>query len=222
MKDNLSLCKMEKKILLGIPIYNDLMTEWLPSLMGINDEYKDNVVIKVYGKDGLISRVRNRMFSDFYNDKTFSHLITIDDDCVFNMKHFNMLMEHINNDLDIVVGAVPTKADDNYLVIRLKKPQTIHKKHPNLIELDSIGDFQLLSRKCADKMVKKFPELKYKENKTNETRYAMFMPMLKDDEYLDETWSYSLRAREAGCKLWFDRRIIMGHKGEKVFIWKPK
>jgi hypothetical protein len=198
----------------SIPIYGDVPPEFLPGLMNIIQAFKpDELCVRTYTRDGLISRVRNRMFSDFINGQA-THLITFDDDCIFTLQDFNNLVSWKDSSKDIVVGAVPTKSDNPYFVYRLKKPVN---EEPPLIELDVVGDFMIVSRDAAERVVRKHNKLLYKENKGGERRWAVFQPMVYAGEYLDETWSFSKRVSEAGCRMWLDTRIVLGHAGTKVF-----
>ena len=203
-------------IQVSVPIYRDVPSELLPQLVQLSTH--PNLCLRTYTNDSLISRVRNRMFSDFVLGEA-SHLVTFDCDCIFTPKDFETLISHVDNpDRDVVVGAVPTKQDNPYFVYRLAKPMV---QDGSLLELTHVGDFMLLSRSAAERITGKFPELEYRENKTGERRWAVFQPMVSKQphgmEYMDETWSFSERARQAGCRLWLDTRIQLGHLGKKVY-----
>jgi len=203
-------------IQISVPIYRDIPCDLLPSLVQLSS--RPGIRLRTYTNDSLISRVRNRMFSDFVNDEAASHLVTFDCDCIFTSQDFENLLSHCDSGLDVVVGAVPTKCDNPYFVYRLVKPMV---QDGPLLELTHVGDFMLLSRQAALRLVDKFPDLEYRENKSGERRWAVFQPMLSKQphgiEYMDETWSFSERLRQAGCRLWLDTRIQLGHLGKKTY-----
>ena len=201
-----------------VPIYREVPTTLMASLLQISQAFSSKEIsIHVYTMDSLISRQRNRMFSDFYLSKD-THMITFDVDCVFSIDQLKMLLEH--KDKDVFTGMVPFKSENPKYVLRKIKPLVMEGP---LVEVTHVSDFQIMSHKAAEKIVKSCSGLEYVENVTKERRWAVYKPELSFNpelngmEYLDETWSWCERARSAGCRLWIDTRINLGHLGSKVY-----
>jgi len=213
-------------IQISLPIYKEVPWEFVKPVMEL--ARSTECIIRTYTRDSLVSRVRNRIFSDFLNSDN-SHLVTIDVDTIFTYEDFEKLTCEENLKKDLVCGMVPVKSETPYFAHRVVRP-FIQEGH--LVEITHASPaFQVMSHECASKVARAFEDLKYTETwrgtsvgnqeESREgvklTRYAVFQPLVVADEYLDEAWSFCHRARAAGCRLWLDQRINVGHLGTKVY-----
>lgn len=66
-----------------------------------------------------------------------------------------------------------------------------------------------IKRAVIEKMMADYPELAYQQEE--ETHYALFLPMIHERKCFQDDWSFSVRARQSGFKLWDDYSVKLKH-----------
>lgn len=246
----------KKKIFIGTPCYGGMLHEaYFRSVIRTLTFFNQNAVPLAFGtiaNESLVTRARNVLLA-YFLQSNFTHLIFVDADIEFQTEDVLKLIAH---DKDVVVGAYPKKGV-NWQRIRDGVMQTtdplpdhkiaafgsdyaINFKFVNrdakqiaiengLIRLhDAATGFMCIKREAIDKMIAKYPELKYNNDlntgpELQDFFYAMFDTMLDpvDKRYLSEDYTFCRRWQAMGGDIWLDPSISLNHYGSFNFMGNP-
>lgn len=203
---------------IAIPAYNGMMHEscFISLLQFLIDASKKglNWTLDTMGNESLIPRARNNLAGKFLHNKNATHLMFIDSDIRFTPDD---LFKLITADKDVCCGAYPVKKMPPQLVINELENG---EKEGDLVEVSTAGTgFMLIKRQVFDKMIQAYPKTKYKEHVGLGARYEPYLYALFDTDisqegfYLSEDWTFCLRWRAIGGKVWVHKGIDLGHVG---------
>jgi hypothetical protein len=68
-----------------------------------------------------------------------------------------------------------------------------------------------IKREVIEKMILDYPELAYIDAQTGSYHYALFLPMIHEGQCFQDDFSFSIRARKSGFKLWDDYGCRLKH-----------
>jgi hypothetical protein len=71
------------------------------------------------------------------------------------------------------------------------------------------GHTMTIARHVIEKMISDYPELHYDHE--GETHYGLFLPMIVDRQCYQDDWSFSIRARRSGFRIWTDFSCRLKH-----------
>ena len=87
-----------------------------------------------------------------------------------------------------------------------------HYREGGVYETDFVGGHTMtIKREVIEKMVKDYPELEFDHPLTREKNYGLFLPLIENRVAYDDDWSFSIRARRSGFKLWTDFSVKLKH-----------
>lgn len=204
---------------IAIPAYNGMMHEscFISLLQFLIEASKlgMNWTLDTMGNESLIPRARNNLAGKFLHNKKATHMMFIDSDIRFKPED---LIKLIEADKDICCGAYPVKKLPAQLVIN---ELDNGEKEGELVEVSTAGTgFMLIKRKVFDKMIEKYPKTKYNEHVGLGKQYEPYLYALFDTDisteghYLSEDWTFCLRWRAIGGKVWIHKGVSLGHVGQ--------
>lgn len=216
--------KKKINILIGTPAFGGLCnTEYTESLiqtMFLLGSLNISCQVKFINNQ-IVTRARNMISTQFYNNTSFTHLFFIDADITWRPEYVLMLLEH---EKECMIGVYPTKGyfyDDNK-ILRVNPssnfkypPEEDSTKKLIKIRFGATG-FMLIAREAFKKVKPDVETFTLKvDNKTNkkETLINFFDCNVVDDNYLTEDYYFSYLLNKNGGEIWADKRINLIHIG---------
>lgn len=235
--------------MIAMPCYDQLISEpTFMSMMKVALSFKEiGLKFSVATiSDSLISRSRNQMVAKFMANKEFTHIMFLDVDLGFVPEDILKLLWH---DKDIITGAYPIKdvlwnkvksnvekgvdADKllekslRFVVNPVKDPGSSRVNvDKGAIEIYDAGTGFMLIKRCVfEKMIEKYPELRYIDDtgSLNEEErkwtYAFFNSYVEPDKhrFLSEDYGFCRYWQEIEGKVWVDPSIEMLHLGRMKY-----
>lgn len=246
------------KFFVATPCYGGQLTEpyfrSVIKLMTFFNGHKIPLAFGTIANESLVTRARNVLLAYFLNSD-YTHLLFIDADIEFQVDDVLKLWYH---NKDVAVGAYPKKGlnwttikealkqdtEDKLDVTKIppygadyainfkfisREDKTIAIEN-GLIKLHDAGTgFMMIKRSTIDKMIKAYPDLKYKNDVNmsidlKDQFYAFFDTMIDpiDRRYLSEDYTFCRRWQEIGGDIWLDPSISLNHYGSYCFQGNPK
>lgn len=167
--------------------------------------------------NALIADCRGVIATNFYHSDC-DELIFIDSDVTWEA---GALLKLIDHPVDLVAGIYPVRAEPARFNVRyLDKAELWADPNTGLLEVEAVpAGFIKITRNCIEKMIEAYP----KQYFHNESKTKKFYPLFdyfvdEEKEYKwGEDYSFCVRWRNIGGKVWIDPEIGMGHIGLKVF-----
>jgi len=174
--------------------------------------------------ESLVSRARNAAVAHFLEDKENTHILFIDSDIIFEPEDVFKLLQ---SGKEVVAGIYPKK----YIVWdRLKKyPEAERVDFPvggsvkmtedNFLEMDYLPTgFLLISRTAINKIIKAYPELKYKNDidgymSAGDNFYDLFKVGIRNGIYESEDWGFCSLWKSVGGQVLIHPEINVKHLG---------
>jgi hypothetical protein len=200
------------------------------------------IEVAVQWGDALISRARQDLVTRFMETPQATHLLFIDSDIGFSPEQVYRLLDF---EAEMVSGVYPNKRLDMGIVrkaqgrikplqspelwsygVEFENPKKITIKNGFAQALYAGMGFVLIRKSVIQKMIEKYPELKYTggflpsdpfPQSTN--RYALFNEFIdeKTGRYLPEDLSFCRRWTNMGGEIWVDTKSRLQHVGPTVF-----
>jgi hypothetical protein len=216
------------KLFVPLICYNHTCnTEYMMSILKLLNAAKNsNLNISFYPIffESLVSRARNAAVAHFLEDKENTHILFIDSDIIFEPEDVFKL---IKANKEVVAGIYPKK----YIVWdRLKKyPESERVDFPiggqikmtedNFLEMDYLPTgFLLISRTAINKIIKQYPELKYRNDidgymSAGDNFYDLFKVGIRNGIYESEDWGFCSLWKSVGGKVLIHPEINVKHLG---------
>lgn len=168
--------------------------------------------------NSMISHARDMMLAQFLASEA-THYFAIDDDIVWPEGTIQRLLDH---GVDFVAGIYPMRADPLGFHCRFLTDRAELRgdpEHPTLLEVDGVpGGFVCVSRHAVEQMVLKYPEKRFADrNAPKGYAWALYDNIHEGDLYFGEDYSFCLRWRRIGGRIFADPEIVMSHIGTKAF-----
>lgn len=168
--------------------------------------------------NSAIADCRGVIASNFYKSDC-DELVFIDNDVCWGA---GSLLKLIDHPVDLVAGIYPHRSDPIQYTARWdqSKPELWADPETGLLEVECVPTgFLKISRECIRKMIGAHPQTWAHEKGVNNEFWPLFEPFLEARKKLryGEDYSFCMRWRELGGKVWIDPEIGMGHAGIKVF-----
>lgn len=207
------------KILIATPAYGGLVysryteslvyTCFMLKMMNIDFELK-------YINNQIVTRARNMCSSVFLEDSSFTHMLFIDADVVWNPIDVKKLISH---NKECVVGLYPNKQYYWNLNVLTLNPSSVYEnpitKEGDLIKLKSAATgFMLLKRSALEK-IKKDVDIFYLPGSNGERvkLHNFFDCKVVDEDYLTEDYYFSYLFIKNGGEIFADTTIKLTHMG---------
>ena len=216
------------KLFVPLICYNHTCnTEYMMSILKLLNAAKNsNLNVSFYPIffESLVSRARNAAVAHFLEDKENTHILFIDSDIIFEPEDVFKL---IKSNKEVVAGIYPKK----YIVWdRLKQyPEAERVDFPvggnvkmtedNFLEMDYLPTgFLLVSRTAINKIIKQYPELKYRNDidgymSAGDNFYDLFKVGIRNGIYESEDWGFCSLWKSVGGKVLIHPEINVKHLG---------
>ena len=168
--------------------------------------------------NSAIADCRGVIASNFYKSDC-DMLVFVDNDVCWER---GGLLRIIDHPVDLVAGVYPHRVDPLSWTVRWdqSKKELWADPETGLLEVECVATgFMKISRNCIAKMIEAHPSTWVHEKAVDGKFWPLFEPHLdvrKKHRY-GEDYSFCMRWRELGEKVWIDPEIGMGHTGLKVF-----
>lgn len=168
--------------------------------------------------NSMIGHARDMMIAQFLASEA-THYFSIDDDIVWPTGTMKKLIDH---GVEFVAGIYPMRADPLGFHCRFlaDRPELRgDPEHPTLLEVDGVpGGFSCISRHAIEQMVIKYPEKRFADRTAPKGfAWALYDNLHEGDLYFGEDYSFCLRYRRIGGRIFVDPEITMSHVGTKAF-----
>jgi GT2 family glycosyltransferase len=237
----------DMNIFFATPCYGGVVTDqYFLSMFRLSQALMQHGIkfrITTLRNESLITRARNILTAMFLEDTSSTHLMFIDADIEFEP---DSVIRMLAMDKDIIAGAYPKKTVNwgNVLsaakagvenistygadyAINLKFDAATKKvrTHMGAVEvLDASTGFFIVKREVINQMIKKYPDLHYKNDssidpKFNEHCYALWDTEIDpiDRRYLSEDYAFCRRWQRMGGEIWVDPNTKLNHVGSFTF-----
>ena len=238
--------KINKKIKLFIctPTYGYTCDiRYLTCLLETKDFLISNgieVELSFIGYESLIPRARNTFVARFLANPENTHLLFIDGDITWKKED---VLKLILRDKDLIGGLYPQKKynwnilndvnnNESYKLLNYNinlLNDNSRKVVNGLLKVKHIATgFMMIRRNVLLNMIKKFPEMKYKDDGNfceNEQQknflYAFFNCAIVNDHYLSEDYYFCHLWAKLNGDIYADFSINLSHIGSEVYSGKP-
>ena len=208
------------KILIATPAYGGqvysgyteslLYTCLMFNKLGIDHEVK-------FINNQIVTRARNMLSSLFLSNESFTHMLFIDADIVWNPIEVKKLIDH---NLECVIGIYPNKKyhwikDD----LKLSPSSVIHnpivKKDNNLIKIKyAATGFMLLKRSALERIRNDVDTFNLPGSQNEQIKlHNYFDCKVVDNDYLTEDYYFSYLFNKNGGEIFADNSIKLRHIG---------
>lgn len=166
---------------------------------------------------------RAKLFSFFLKHKEATHMLMIDSDQDWAPEDV-VWMLLLNRDFLAAVSCkkiYPPEFAFNMISDNGEIQPLYHELETNVAEIPFVGGaFMMISRHCAEKMAKSYPELQY-NSPDGDIEYAVFDPIIlingEKRRRLSEDYSFCHRWRKIGGKVEVKMDVNLGHTGSHRF-----
>jgi hypothetical protein len=229
-------------IVVGTPCFGGMVSQdYTMSLLNLSAAAAQNgfdIAVVMLGNDALITRGRSAIVARFLDNPATTHLLFVDADISFSVDHVLRLLKA---DKDFAAGLYPAKIIDwNQLAQRFGHSaesldeaglayvcgfcEGVEAKRENGFATGTYAGtgFQLIKRNVFERMIKAYPETKYKAlhafprpSQPSDHYYALFDCMIDPDTgvYLSEDYAFCRRWRAIGGEIWLDLNSQLTHSG---------
>tara|TARA_R110000868_G_scaffold26805_3_gene102835 strand:- start:539 stop:2050 length:1512 start_codon:yes stop_codon:yes gene_type:complete len=204
-------------------IYVQAMVGTIPCLLNAGAGFR----FRTIPNESSIEKARNLIVQEFLEAKDCTHLLFIDADMGWNGPDVLRLMSHGKD----VVAAVGVRKSEGPPSFCLNAPRIRQCIETGTVEVNEVGTgMMLISRNCIEKMMKAYPELRWRDRHSGKVFPNLFqftnqLTGPKTEEFprgAPELWSedftFCQRWREIGGSVFVDQFIMLGHQGQKTFF----
>lgn len=233
-------------VVVGTPCFGGVVTQdYTMSLLNLQaaaNRLGFDMAVILLGNDALITRGRSALVAKFLDAQNATHLLFVDADITFST---DQVARMLSFNKDFVAGLYPAKIIDwQQLADRAgKTDETLDEAGLAYVgdpcrgsELKSENGFvtgvyagtgfQLIKRNVFERMIKAYPETKYKAlhafprpPQPSDNLYALFDCMIDQETgvYLSEDYAFCRRWRAIGGEIWLDMQSKLTHTGSFSF-----
>jgi len=163
-----------------------------------------------------IADCRGAIATNFYKTES-DCLVFVDADVSWEK---GALLKLVDHPVDLVGGIYPFRVDElNFPIKYLDKPELWADPETGLLEVEGIPTgFMKISRNCIAKMIEAYPNQYFHDGAKDHLFYDLFGHYIEPGKKYGEDYSFCIRWRKIGGKVWCDPEIKMGHTGNKTFV----
>jgi hypothetical protein len=198
---------MQNKIFIGTPCFEyKVNTNYVKSLLefeklGIDFE-------PFFLHDSLITRARNNLITQFYENSTFTHLFWLDGDVSIPASG---LQELLNENVEIIAAPVPIKDLNPGAHQSIRRTYEEVRPYVYKVEAAATGCL-LMSRRSVISLIE---NSKYYFTDDHSTRkiYNVFESGIRDNQLMSEDWDICYKLRELGYEIYVNSSFPVSHFG---------
>ena len=171
----------------------------------------------------IVTRARNMLAHNFMKDNSYTHMIFIDADVVWNPENVLMLLSH---DEECCIGIYPNKCyhwHGNKLKLEpssvFDNESTHEPPNSNLMNIKRAATGFMLLKKSALKRIEKDVDTFMLPTGRGEDAelFNYFDCNVVDKDYLTEDYYFSYLFIKNGGKIYADKRILLKHVGNHEY-----
>ena len=206
---------MQNKIFIGTPCFEyKVNANYVKTLLefeklGIDFE-------PFFLHDSLITRARNELITQFYENSTFTHLFWLDGDVSIPGEGLQTLLSH---QIDVIAAPVPIKDLSPGAHQSIRKTYEEIKPYLYKAEAAATGCF-LMSKKSVSALVKS-SSYYFMNDESTRRLYNVFEVGIRNNEYMSEDWDISYKLRELGFEIYIDSSFPILHAGIHNYTRDP-
>lgn len=169
-----------------------------------------------YINNQLVTRARNMCSSIFLQDKTFTHMMFIDADVVWQPQDVKKLLDH---DKECVIGVYPNKEyfwqQDNLSLAPSSVIENPNEINEGLVKVKyGATGFMLLARNALERIKDKVETFFLPGSNGEQVELHNFFDCkVVDHDYLTEDYYFSYLFNESGGQIYADTSISLTHLG---------
>jgi hypothetical protein len=195
---------------LGIPAHDGrICIETQMSLAQCKDLYVDQISIKsccfaALARDSIVHK---------FLATDGELLVFIDTDIYFERPQFELLLSH---NVDVVGGLYMSRTFNNGRFL-VRPVDVLRDETMQQCEAVATG-FMAVRRSALEKIAAAFPDMWYETDQGEKVHeYFPSGTQLVPHNWMSDDFSFCWLARKAGCEVWCDTRIKLGHIGNMIF-----
>ena len=198
---------MQNKIFIGTPCFEyKVNANYVKTLLefeklGIDFE-------PFFLHDSLITRARNELITQFYENSTFTHLFWLDGDVSIPGEGLQTLLSH---QVDVIAAPVPIKNLNPGAHQSIRRTYEEIKPYLYKAEAAATGCF-LMSQKSVSALVGSSSYYFVNDESTRKL-YNVFGVGIRNNQYMSEDWDISYKLRDLGFEIYIDSSFPILHAG---------
>jgi hypothetical protein len=158
--------------------------------------------------DSLITRARNELITQFYENSTFTHLFWLDGDVSIPGEGLQTLLSH---QVDVIATPVPIKDLSPGAHQSIRRTYEEIKPYLYKAEAAATGCF-LMSKKSVSALVESSSYYFVNDESTRKL-YNVFEVGIRNNQYMSEDWDISYKLRDLGFEIYIDSSFPILHAG---------
>lgn len=199
-------------IFIGTPCFEyKVNANYVNSLL----EFKEQGInfVPFFLHDSLITRARNELITQFYENKEeFTHLLWLDSDVAIPADGLKTLLSH---NVDVIAAPVPIKDLNPGAHQSIRRTYAEVKPYLYKAEAAATGCF-LLSKQAVCDLVE-HSSYYYATDEDTRKLYNVFEVGIRENQYMSEDWDISYKLRDLGYELYIDSSFPILHAGTHNF-----
>ena len=198
---------MKHKIFIGTPCFEyKVNANYVKSLLefeklGIHFE-------PFFLHDSLITRARNELITQFYENSTFTHLFWLDGDVSIPGEGLQTLLSH---QVDVISAPVPIKDLNPGAHQSIRRTYEEVRPYLYKAEAAATGCF-LMSRRSVISLIESSNHY-FTDDNSNRKIYNVFESGIRDQQLMSEDWDICYKLRELGYEIYVNSSFPVSHFG---------
>jgi hypothetical protein len=204
------------KIFIGTPCFEyKVNANYVQTLLEFSSNGVDFTPFFLH--DSLITRARNELITQFYENKEeFTHLLWLDSDVAIPFSGLKSLISH---EVNVIAAPVPIK--DMNVGAHQSIRRTYEEVQPYLYkaEAEATGCFLMTQRAVCDLV--KSSDYYFIDETSKRKIYNVFESGIRDGQLMSEDWNISYKLRNLGYEIYIDSSFSVLHAGIHNFTRGP-
>lgn len=204
------------KIFIGTPCFEyKVNANYVNTLLEFKEQEIDFVPFFLH--DSLITRARNELITQFYEQKEdFTHLLWLDSDVAIPATGLQSLLSH---NVNVIAAPVPIKDLNHGAHQSIRRAYAEVKPYLYKAEAAATGCF-LLSKQAVCDLIENSSYYFVNDNDTRKL-YNVFEVGIRDNQYMSEDWDISYKLRELDYEIYIDSSFPILHAGTHNYTRGP-
>lgn len=206
--------KIVRKLFVGIPCQGGFSVEFNGCLVAF---MRSGIPATVsICKSPGVGISRNSLTADFLATDA-EKMLMIDSDILFSASDVARISSH---EVPLVGGMYAKKEKQGRACLETFSLTETRPDEGGLLSIRYVGTgFMCVTRELITEMIQKYPEIEYREEKTNRIMHDFWTvgvhPELK--RYLTEDWWFCQRTLDLGHKVYADSQVMLQHEGRAIY-----
>jgi hypothetical protein len=199
---------VKHKIFIGTPCFEyKVNANYVKSLLEFSQNNIDFEPFFLH--DSLITRARNELITQFYQNKeNFTHLLWLDGDVSIPV---NGLKELLNENVNVIASPVPIKDLTPGAHQSVRRTYEEVRPYVYKAEAAATGCF-LMSKQSVIDLVES-SEYYFSDDTSERKIYNVFESGIRDQQLMSEDWDICYKLRELGYEIYINSSFPVSHFG---------